>query len=49
MLRWRLRDRGMLVHGTETLFDYLADLTRYVIWPVASGIRCPVLVTSERR
>ena len=47
MLRWRLRDRGMLVHGVETLFDYLADLTRYVIWPVASGIRCPVLATAN--
>ena len=47
MLRWRLRDRGMLVHGTQTLFDYLADLTRYVIWPVARGIRGPVLVTAN--
>jgi pimeloyl-ACP methyl ester carboxylesterase len=46
MLRWRLIQRGLWVHGKETLFDYFADMTRYEISTVAPNIRCPTLLTS---
>jgi hypothetical protein len=47
MLRWRLCDRGRLVHGADTLFAYLTDLARYVLWPVTGGIACPALLTAN--
>ncbi len=45
MLRWRLLQRGLWVHGKETLFDYFADMMRYEISPFADRIACPVLLT----
>jgi pimeloyl-ACP methyl ester carboxylesterase len=46
MLRWRLLQRGPWVHGADSLLDYLADLCRYEISPVAGKISCPTLVTA---
>jgi pimeloyl-ACP methyl ester carboxylesterase len=45
MVRWRLVQRGPWVHGKETLYDYLADLCRFELSPVAADIRCPTLLT----
>lgn len=47
MLKWRLIDRGLWVNGTETLFDYFVDMTRYELSPVAAGIKCPTMATNE--
>ena len=47
MLRWRLLDRGLWVHGVDTLFDYFADLVRYELSPVAADIDCPALLTAS--
>jgi alpha-beta hydrolase superfamily lysophospholipase len=45
MLRWRLIQRGLWVHGVDTLFDYFAEMVRYELSPVASEIACPTLLT----
>jgi len=44
-MRWRLIQRGLWVHGQETVFGYFADLTRFELSPVAAEIRCPTLLT----
>jgi pimeloyl-ACP methyl ester carboxylesterase len=44
-LRWRLLQRGPWVHGTPTLFEYFAEMTRYELSPVAGNIACPTLVS----
>lgn len=44
MTVWRLRDRGMLVHGTTTLYDTFAEMTRYTVSDVAADIACPTLL-----
>jgi alpha-beta hydrolase superfamily lysophospholipase len=46
MLRWRLVQRGLWVHGKESLFDYFADMTRFELSPVAANIACPSLLTA---
>jgi pimeloyl-ACP methyl ester carboxylesterase len=46
MLRWRLLQRGLWVHGKETLFDYLAEMTNYELSPVAANITCATLLTA---
>lgn len=45
MLVWRLRDRGMLVHGTESLYETLAEMCRFTVSDVAADIACPTLLT----
>jgi alpha-beta hydrolase superfamily lysophospholipase len=45
MQRWRLVQRGLWVHGVDTVFDYFAEATRFEISPVAGNISCPTLVT----
>ena len=45
MLRWRLIQRGLWVHGKDTLFDYFAEMTRFELSPVAADITCPTLLT----
>ncbi len=45
-MRWVLLQRGLWVHGKDTLFDYLADAVRFEVSPVAGNIRCPTLVTA---
>ena len=44
-MRWRLIQRGLWVHGAQSLFEYFADLTRFELSPVAAEIRCPTLLT----
>jgi hypothetical protein len=38
--------RGLWVHGVDTLFDYLAEVGRYRISTVAAEISCPTLITA---
>lgn len=45
MLRWRLLDRGRIVHGADTLFAALAELARFTVSDVAAEIACPTLLT----
>ncbi len=45
-LRWKMIQRGLWVHGKETLFDYLVDAARYEISSVAANITCPTLITA---
>ncbi|MDO8186057.1 alpha/beta fold hydrolase [Conexibacter sp. JD483] len=47
LLQWRLRDRGMLVHGRSTLFDVLAEMTRFTVSDVAAEIACPTLLSTN--
>ncbi|HUZ27626.1 MAG TPA: alpha/beta fold hydrolase [Solirubrobacteraceae bacterium] len=46
MVRWRIIQRGLWVHGKDTLFDYLADVMRYELSSVAGNIKCPTLLTA---
>jgi alpha-beta hydrolase superfamily lysophospholipase len=46
MSRWRIIQRGLWVHGKDTLFDYLADVMRYELSSVAWNIKCPTLLTA---
>jgi len=43
-LRWKLLQRGPLVHQVRGLFEYLATINGYEISSVVSGITCPTLV-----
>jgi pimeloyl-ACP methyl ester carboxylesterase len=45
MFRWRLIQRGLWVHGVDTLFGYFAEMMRYELSPVAADIACPTLLT----
>ncbi|MCC6312636.1 MAG: alpha/beta fold hydrolase [Thermomicrobiales bacterium] len=45
MMRWKLIQRGLWVHGVDTLFDYFVDFSRYEVSSVAGDITCPTLVT----
>ncbi|HEY3586163.1 MAG TPA: acetylxylan esterase, partial [Myxococcaceae bacterium] len=46
LLRWRIIQRGLWVHGKDTLFDYLADVVRFEVSSVAGNIKCPTLLTA---
>jgi len=41
MLRWKLLQRGPLVHAVDNLFDYLKELLAFEL----SAVTCPILVT----
>ncbi|MQA75191.1 MAG: alpha/beta fold hydrolase [Solirubrobacterales bacterium] len=45
-LHWRLIQRGLWVHGKQTLFEYFADAARFEVSPVAGRIACPTLITA---
>jgi pimeloyl-ACP methyl ester carboxylesterase len=45
MQRWSLIQRGLWVHGTPTLYDYMVDFSRFELSSVAGNIRCPTLLT----
>lgn len=45
LMRWRLAQRGLWVHGVETLFELFAAMTEFELSPVAGQISCPTLVT----
>ncbi|MGZ4330898.1 MAG: alpha/beta hydrolase family protein [Solirubrobacteraceae bacterium] len=46
LMRWRLLQRGLWVHGVDTLFEYLCELTRYELSPIAANITCPTLIAA---
>ncbi|MBY8878939.1 alpha/beta hydrolase family protein [Actinacidiphila acidipaludis] len=46
VLRWRLVQRGLWVHGLDSLGAYVVDLARYRISDVVGGITCPTLVAA---
>jgi pimeloyl-ACP methyl ester carboxylesterase len=46
LVRWRVVQRGLWVHGKDTVFDYFADLCGYELSPVAHRIAAPTLVTA---
>jgi len=45
MLRWRLIDRGLWVHGAGSLYEYLASACGYTLSDVAGDIACPAALT----
>jgi len=45
MLRWKLLQRGPLVHAVDNLFDYLKELLAFELSAVVGNITCPILVT----
>jgi pimeloyl-ACP methyl ester carboxylesterase len=45
-LHWRLLQRGLWVHGVDTLFDVFAEVSRFELSSVAEHITCPVLLTA---
>jgi alpha-beta hydrolase superfamily lysophospholipase len=47
MLVWRLKERGMIVHGTPTLYETLAEMVRFTVSDVAADIACPTLLTTN--
>lgn len=46
MLRWSLLQRGRWVHAKPTLFETLAELSRFRLSDVADRIACPTLLTT---
>ena len=46
MDRWELVQRGMWVHGVDTIYDLLADLVRFEVSSVAANITCPTIITA---
>ncbi|MFG2196008.1 alpha/beta hydrolase family protein [Streptomyces sp. NPDC048639] len=46
VLRWKLVQRGLWVHGLETLGQYVVEMGRFRLSDVVDGISCPTLVAS---
>ena len=46
MLRWRLIQRLLWVHGKSTLYDLAREITRFEISSVVQNISCPTLITA---
>jgi pimeloyl-ACP methyl ester carboxylesterase len=46
VVRWKLIQRGMWVHGAASAGEYLLDLARYQVSDVVHQIRCPTLLTT---
>ena len=46
LMRWRLLQRGLWVHGVSTLFEYFTELAHYELSSVAADISCPALITA---
>lgn len=46
MVRWQLVQRGMWVHGADSLYDYFADLVRFEVSSVAADITCPTFIAA---
>lgn len=46
MIRWRMLQRGLWVHGVSSLFELVKQIVRFEISSVAGNINCPTLLTS---
>jgi pimeloyl-ACP methyl ester carboxylesterase len=46
MLRWRMIQRLLWVHGKSNLYDLAREITRFEISSVAGNITCPTLLTA---
>ncbi|WP_172838240.1 alpha/beta hydrolase family protein [Terriglobus roseus] len=46
MMHWKIVQRGLWVHGVESLFDLICELGRYELSPYVSQIECPTLLTA---
>ncbi len=46
MLRWRLIQRALWVHGVDSFFDYVAAAVEYELSSVVAGISCPTMLTA---
>ena len=44
MLRWVFIQRGLWVNGVDSLYDYIVDMLRYELSPVAKNIACPTFI-----
>jgi pimeloyl-ACP methyl ester carboxylesterase len=47
-MRWRMIQRGLWVHGVDTLYDYFVDASRYELSSVADRMRRPTLITMAK-
>lgn len=45
MLRWRIIQRGLWVHGKSNLLELAKEIARFEISSVVQDIRCPTLLT----
>lgn len=45
LMRWRLAQRGLWVHGVDSLFELFKALNEFELSSVAGQISCPTLVT----
>ena len=48
MLRWSLIQRGLWVNGVDSIYDYVVDMFRYELSPVAKNIACPTFLSKAR-
>jgi pimeloyl-ACP methyl ester carboxylesterase len=46
-LHWKIIQRGLWVHGVDTLYDLAREMVRYRVSPVANQIHCPTLLTAS--
>jgi len=46
MVRWQVVQRGMWVHGVDSVYDYFADLVRFEVSSVAASITCPTFIAA---
>jgi len=44
-VRWTFQQRGLMVHGVDTVYDYLKVMAAYTVADRAAKITCPTLVT----
>jgi alpha-beta hydrolase superfamily lysophospholipase len=46
VLCWKFKQRGLWVHGVDSLMDYLRIMPQYDVLPLADRIQCPTLLTA---
>lgn len=47
MVRWKILQRGMWVHGVNSLYQLVCDLNRFELSSVAHKITCPTLIAVQ--
>ncbi len=46
MASWKILQRGLWVHGVDSLYDLVCELCRFEISSIAHQISCPTLITA---
>lgn len=48
MTRWKILNRGLWVHGVDSLYDFARVMCKFAISSIAHQISCPTLITAQQ-